>query len=190
MYLTLTDLESPKTTRNPAVKNAADGLRKDFNSTNKQIAERKKAKQECDDLMEQSKNLKEQIKNVGGLGEQRERARRKQDLRKLTIAQDGCAFPFGARPPRSSFPLLIDYIIYSPSSQTEEREKQLEEEIQNAIVVIGNIVHDSVPIDDNEDNNRVERTFGAPRYVLSLCISHKSIMLCISQCMNSMGTCA
>lgn len=27
---------------------------------------------------------------------------------------------------------------------------------------VGNIVHDSVPIDDNEDNNKVERTWGTP----------------------------
>lgn len=45
----------------------------------------------------------------------------------------------------------------------EEREKELDEAITSTIAVIGNIVHDSVPIDDNEDNNRVERTWGSPR---------------------------
>lgn len=27
---------------------------------------------------------------------------------------------------------------------------------------VGNLVHDTVPVDDNEDNNKIERTWGTP----------------------------
>jgi len=44
----------------------------------------------------------------------------------------------------------------------EEKEKQLAEERDNAIVPIGNLVHDSVPVSDDEANNVVVKTFGTP----------------------------
>lgn len=41
-----------------------------------------------------------------------------------------------------------------------EREKEAEAKMTTALLKLGNIVHDSVPIDDNEDNNKVERVWG------------------------------
>eukprot|EP00899_Mesostigma_viride_P029479 jgi/Mesvir1/9716/Mv12187-RA.1 len=35
--------------------------------------------------------------------------------------------------------------------------------VENAIIPIGNLVHDSVPVSDNEDMNTVERMWGEPR---------------------------
>ena len=34
------------------------------------------------------------------------------------------------------------------------------EQVQKTYSKIGNIVHESVPIDENEDNNKIERTWG------------------------------
>lgn len=36
----------------------------------------------------------------------------------------------------------------------------LEKERQSTLTQIGNIVHESVPVSDDEENNRVERTYG------------------------------
>lgn len=36
----------------------------------------------------------------------------------------------------------------------------LEQERNESLVKIGNLLHKSVPISDNEDDNRVERTYG------------------------------
>ncbi|CEG01469.1 Aminoacyl-tRNA synthetase, class II [Ostreococcus tauri] len=44
-----------------------------------------------------------------------------------------------------------------------EREKEAEAKMTTALLKLGNIVHDSVPIDDNEDNNKVERVWGEKR---------------------------
>lgn len=44
-----------------------------------------------------------------------------------------------------------------------EREKEAESRMTAALLKIGNIVHDSVPISDNEDNNTIERTWGEKR---------------------------
>lgn len=48
-------------------------------------------------------------------------------------------------------------------TKMEENSKKLleTEEIRNeSLREIGNLLHPSVPVDDNEDNNRVERTWG------------------------------
>eukprot|EP00887_Chlorella_sp_A99_P003561 scaffold7.g3561.t1 len=47
--------------------------------------------------------------------------------------------------------------------EAEELEKQLAEERDAALLPIGNLVGDSVPISNNEDNNIVVKTFGEPR---------------------------
>jgi seryl-tRNA synthetase len=38
--------------------------------------------------------------------------------------------------------------------------ENLEKERNENLKKIGNLLHDSVPISDNEDDNKVERTFG------------------------------
>uniref|UniRef100_A0A383V6T7 serine--tRNA ligase n=1 Tax=Tetradesmus obliquus TaxID=3088 RepID=A0A383V6T7_TETOB len=48
-------------------------------------------------------------------------------------------------------------------AELEEKEKQIISERDAALVPIGNLVHDSVPVDDNEDNNAIVREFGSPR---------------------------
>jgi seryl-tRNA synthetase len=42
----------------------------------------------------------------------------------------------------------------------ETKADDLLEHIQKTYSKIGNIVHESVPVDENEDNNKVERTWG------------------------------
>jgi seryl-tRNA synthetase len=39
----------------------------------------------------------------------------------------------------------------------------MSEQMDALIAPLGNLVHDSVPISDNEDNNRIERMVGEPR---------------------------
>lgn len=38
--------------------------------------------------------------------------------------------------------------------------ERLEVNRHQALIQIGNVVHPTVPVSDDEDNNRVERTFG------------------------------
>ncbi|CAJ0603339.1 unnamed protein product [Cylicocyclus nassatus] len=45
-------------------------------------------------------------------------------------------------------------------AETKTSMEKLEEERHFNLIQIGNIVHHSVPVSDDEDNNRVERTFG------------------------------
>mmetsp|Transcript_15933 Transcript_15933/g.47918 ORF Transcript_15933/g.47918 Transcript_15933/m.47918 type:complete len:451 (-) Transcript_15933:2211-3563(-) len=47
--------------------------------------------------------------------------------------------------------------------KAEEEEKAAVVARENAVQAIGNLVHDSVPVDDNEDNNAVVKTWGEPR---------------------------
>lgn len=47
-------------------------------------------------------------------------------------------------------------------AELEEREKAVAAERDAALLPIGNLVHDSVPVSDNEDNNAVVRQFGEP----------------------------
>ena len=44
--------------------------------------------------------------------------------------------------------------------QTKLRMENLEEQRNANMVLIGNLLHESVPISDNEENNVVERTYG------------------------------
>eukprot|EP00743_Colponemidia_sp_Colp-15_P001278 GILK01001401.1.p1 GENE.GILK01001401.1~~GILK01001401.1.p1 ORF type:complete len:480 (+),score=84.67 GILK01001401.1:38-1477(+) len=44
--------------------------------------------------------------------------------------------------------------------EAKEAEEAVDKELQIKLRAIGNIVHESVPISDNEDNNRVERRWG------------------------------
>jgi seryl-tRNA synthetase len=44
--------------------------------------------------------------------------------------------------------------------KSKDRVEQLENDRNSKLSLIGNLLHESVPISDNEDNNRVERTFG------------------------------
>jgi seryl-tRNA synthetase len=44
--------------------------------------------------------------------------------------------------------------------KSKDRVEQLENDRNSKLALIGNLLHESVPISDNEDNNRVERTFG------------------------------
>jgi seryl-tRNA synthetase len=46
--------------------------------------------------------------------------------------------------------------------ETEARAKALHEQVQDKLRLIGNLVPDSVPVSDNEDNNLVVRKFGEP----------------------------
>uniref|UniRef100_A0A914XX11 Serine-tRNA synthetase type1 N-terminal domain-containing protein n=3 Tax=Panagrolaimus TaxID=55784 RepID=A0A914XX11_9BILA len=45
-------------------------------------------------------------------------------------------------------------------TKSKERVEQVENDRNSKLALIGNLLHESVPISDNEDNNRVERTFG------------------------------
>lgn len=47
--------------------------------------------------------------------------------------------------------------------QAEEKEKSLVEQLDAALLPIGNLVHDSVPISNDEANNVIEQTHGEPR---------------------------
>jgi len=86
-----------------------DQLKKDFNALNKQIATKRKAKEDATELQEQSKELKKSIEVAN------------------------------------------------------EAEKEAATARDQAIGVIGNLVHDSVPVNDDEEHNEIVRTFGTPR---------------------------
>eukprot|EP00898_Chlorokybus_atmophyticus_P004817 jgi/Chlat1/5336/Chrsp35S05268 len=45
----------------------------------------------------------------------------------------------------------------------KEQENEIREAVDKAVIPIGNLVHDSVPISQNEDDNKIERTWGEPR---------------------------
>uniref|UniRef100_A0A158Q863 serine--tRNA ligase n=1 Tax=Elaeophora elaphi TaxID=1147741 RepID=A0A158Q863_9BILA len=51
---------------------------------------------------------------------------------------------------------IIDEKLVEKKAEMEE----LETKRQQRLIQIGNIIHSSVPVSDDEDNNRVERTFG------------------------------
>eukprot|EP00878_Enallax_costatus_P021197 GHUV01022433.1.p1 GENE.GHUV01022433.1~~GHUV01022433.1.p1 ORF type:complete len:378 (+),score=120.60 GHUV01022433.1:551-1684(+) len=51
----------------------------------------------------------------------------------------------------------------STIAELEATENQIIADRDAALVPIGNIVHDSVPVSDNEDNNAIVREFGEPR---------------------------
>ncbi|EFA80453.1 seryl-tRNA synthetase [Heterostelium album PN500] len=50
---------------------------------------------------------------------------------------------------------------------------QAEDELKKAIKPIGNIVHESVPVSNNEDNNQVVRTWGEPKTQKDLLHHHE-----------------
>jgi seryl-tRNA synthetase len=83
--------------------------KRDFNLLVKRIGELRKAKQDATELQEQSKALKERVKEL------------------------------------------------------ELKEKELSAARDAAVVPIGNLVHDSVPVSDDEANNAVVREWGTPR---------------------------
>ena len=86
-----------------------DQINKEFNKLNKEIAQKRKAKEDATELQEKSKELKKQIEVLA------------------------------------------------------EVEKEAAAARDKTLGSIGNIVHDSVPVDNNEDNNAVVKTFGTPR---------------------------
>lgn len=45
----------------------------------------------------------------------------------------------------------------------QEEEKVAEKAVNDALLKLGNLVHDSVRVDNNEDNNPVESVWGEPR---------------------------
>mmetsp|Transcript_330 Transcript_330/g.453 ORF Transcript_330/g.453 Transcript_330/m.453 type:complete len:133 (+) Transcript_330:230-628(+) len=47
--------------------------------------------------------------------------------------------------------------------QQEQKFKDITSQTEKLLGKIGNIVHSAVPISDNEDNNKVVRTFGEPK---------------------------
>lgn len=51
---------------------------------------------------------------------------------------------------------MIDEKLVEKKAEMEKLEKKRQEKL----IQIGNIIHPSVPVSDNEDNNRVERIFG------------------------------
>ncbi|VDM41030.1 unnamed protein product [Toxocara canis] len=51
-------------------------------------------------------------------------------------------------------------IIDERMVETKKEMERLETARNEALVQIGNLLHDSVPVSDDEENNRVERTFG------------------------------
>lgn len=51
-------------------------------------------------------------------------------------------------------------LIDESFAKTKQETERLEAERNAALVQIGNILHDSVPVSDDEENNKVERTFG------------------------------
>uniref|UniRef100_A0A061RM96 serine--tRNA ligase n=1 Tax=Tetraselmis sp. GSL018 TaxID=582737 RepID=A0A061RM96_9CHLO len=83
-----------------------DAMKKEFNALNKEIATKRKAKEDATELQEKSKAIK------AGIAAQ------------------------------------------------EEKEAALAEQRDRAIIPIGNLVHDSVPVSDDEANNAVVKTFG------------------------------
>ncbi|XP_003383114.1 PREDICTED: serine--tRNA ligase, cytoplasmic-like isoform X2 [Amphimedon queenslandica] len=54
----------------------------------------------------------------------------------------------------------LQQLIEEASDKNSTKRKELEETRSFHLAQIGNSLHPSVPISDNEDNNRVERTFG------------------------------
>eukprot|EP00741_Cyanophora_paradoxa_P012421 tig00020610_g12000.t1 len=44
--------------------------------------------------------------------------------------------------------------------KAEEAEEEVRKAVDAKVDIIGNLVHESVPVSDNEDNNKVERTWG------------------------------
>lgn len=51
-------------------------------------------------------------------------------------------------------------VVATHSPQLEKAAERLEQTRHNKLTLIGNIVHESVVISDDEANNQVERTFG------------------------------
>ncbi|CAJ0573785.1 unnamed protein product, partial [Mesorhabditis spiculigera] len=51
-------------------------------------------------------------------------------------------------------------LVEERMAQTKINMEKLENDRHQALIQIGNFVHESVPISDNEDNNRVENTYG------------------------------
>lgn len=54
-------------------------------------------------------------------------------------------------------------------AELEQREKDATAARDTALGMIGNLVHDSVPYDNNEDNNTVVKTWGSPRDQEGMC---------------------
>jgi len=50
-----------------------------------------------------------------------------------------------------------------PASLAQAEEKAAEKAVNEALLKLGNLVHDSVRVDNNEDNNPVESSWGEPR---------------------------
>ena len=86
-----------------------DQVNKAFNKLNKEIALKRKAKEDATELQEKSKELKKEVEAA------------------------------------------------------TQKEKDAAEKRDKAIGPIGNLVHDSVPVNNNEDFNEVVKTFGTPR---------------------------
>jgi len=49
------------------------------------------------------------------------------------------------------------------TKEAEAAEKEAEDGVTLLLHKIGNLVHDSVPVSDDEDNNRIEKTWGQPK---------------------------
>lgn len=71
--------------------------------------------------------------------------------------------------PRSSHIFFCNWILGAvqscfppPLRPGQDDEKAAEAAVNKLILTLGNIVHDSVPVSDNEDNNAVVRTWGTP----------------------------
>ncbi len=86
-----------------------DNLKKEKNATQKKVALKKKAKEDCPELVTEVKSIGEKIK------------------------------------------------------QTEEEQAALKAVLDAKLSKIGNIVGEEVPIFQDEEHNRVERTWGTPR---------------------------
>ena len=78
------------------------------------------------------------------------------DRKKESKGQDPCTVSF-----------LLTKEIIEENQKLETERKEIEKEMNDlwellskSYSKIGNLVHESVPIDDNEDNNKVERTWG------------------------------
>jgi seryl-tRNA synthetase len=54
----------------------------------------------------------------------------------------------------------ISLLIDTEIENTKEKLVKIENDRNSALHEIGNIVHQSVPVSNNEDNNITERTFG------------------------------
>ena len=54
-------------------------------------------------------------------------------------------------------------VLKAAIKQKEEEEKALADARDETLIRIGNIVHDTVPVSDNEDNNAIVRQIGEPR---------------------------